>query len=142
MAGAAKQTKLHSIAVAALVAASLALVATAAGDARAQDRNNLPDGQAPNATAPAQAAPQPPVPAAAPPPDQGNRPGFLHQLKVWWDGSIALFDVRSKEARVGADDASKKPDDTARGSADTAKDAARTQGRDQGRDQERGDGDG
>jgi hypothetical protein len=125
MAGAAKQTKLHSIAVAALVAASLALVATAAGDARAQDRNNLPDGQAPNATAPAQAAPQPPVPAAAPPPDQGNRPGFLHQLKVWWDGSIALFDVRSKEARVGADDASKKPDDTARGSADTAKDAAK-----------------
>ena len=126
MAGAAKQTKLHSIAVAALVAASLALVATAAGDARAQDRNNLPDGQAPNATAPAQAAPQPPAPAAAaPPPDQANRPGFLHQLKVWWDDSIALFDVRSKEARVDADDASKKPDDTARGSADTAKDAAK-----------------
>ena len=126
MAGAAKQTRLHSIAVAALVAASLALVATAAGDARAQDRNNLPDGQAPNATAPAQAAPQPPAPAAAaPPPDQANRPGFLHQLKVWWDDSIALFDVKSKEARVGADDASKKPDDTVRGSADTAKDAAK-----------------
>ena len=101
-------------------------MATAAGDARAQDRNNLPDGQAPNATAPAQAAPQPPAPAAAaPPPDQANRPGFLHQLKVWWDGSIALFDVKSKEARVGADDASKKPDDTVRGSADTAKDAAK-----------------
>ena len=126
MAGAAKQTRLHSIAVAALVAASLALVVTAAGDARAQDRNNLPDGQAPNATAPAQAAPQPPAPAAAaPPPDQANRPGFLHQLKVWWDGSIALFDVRSKEARVGTDDASKKPDDTVRGSADIAKNSAK-----------------
>ena len=47
MAGLAKQTKLHSVAVAALVAASLALVATVAGDAHAQDRNNLPDGQAP-----------------------------------------------------------------------------------------------
>lgn len=127
MAGLAKQTKLHSVAVAALVAASLALVATVAGDAHAQDRNNLPDGQAPNAAAPAQAAPQPPAPAvAAPPPDQANRPGFLHQLRVWWDNSIALFDVKSKEARVGADDAGKKPDDTARGSTDAAKDATKS----------------
>jgi hypothetical protein len=123
MAAGAKQTKLHSIAVAALVVASLALVATVGGDACAQDRNNLADGQAPIAAAP-QAAPQPTSPTAAPPPDQANRPGFLHQLRVWWDDSIALFDVRSKEARVGTDDANKKPDDTARASTDNAKDAA------------------
>jgi hypothetical protein len=131
MAGAAKQTKLHSIAVAALVGASLALVATAAGDARAQDRNNLPDGQPPIAAAPPQAsAPA----AAAPPTDQTNRPGFLHQLKVWWDDSIALFDVKSKEARVGADDAGKKPDDTVRGPADTPKDSAKDSARDSAKD--------
>jgi hypothetical protein len=124
MAGAAKQTRFGGAAVAALFAVLLALAAMAGGDACAEDYNNQGNGQAPNAAAPAQAAPQPQAPAAAaPPPDQAYRPGFLHQLKVWWDDSIALFDVKSKEARVGTDDASKKPDDTARGSADAAKDA-------------------
>jgi hypothetical protein len=122
MAAGVKRTKLHSIAVAALVAASLALMT--AVDARAQDRGNLADGQAPIAATP-QAAPQPPPPTAAPPPDQANRPGFLHQLRVWWDDSIAVFDVRRKEARVGTDDANKKPDGTARGSTDNAKDATK-----------------
>jgi hypothetical protein len=122
----AKQTKRHSIAVAALLAASLALMTIVAGAARAQDRNSVADGQAANAAAPAQAAPQQPAPAAAAPPDQANRPGFLHQLKVWWDGSIALFDVKRKDARLGADDANQKPDDTGRGPTDSAKDAAKS----------------
>jgi hypothetical protein len=127
MAAVAEQTGFGGAAVAALFAVLLALAAMAGGDACAEDYNNQGSGQAPNAAATAQAAPQPPAPAtAAPPPDQANRPGFLHQLKVWWDDSIALFDVKSKEARIGTDDAGKKPDDTARGSADTAKDTAKS----------------
>jgi hypothetical protein len=84
MAALAEQTRFGGAAVAALFAVLLALAAIAGGDACAEDYNNQSNGQAPNATAPAQAAPQPPAPAAAaPPPDQANRPGFLHQLKVW-----------------------------------------------------------
>ena len=127
MAGLAEQTKLGGIAFAALFAASLVLAAMAAGEACAQDHNNQGSGQAP-AAAPAQAAPQPLAPAAsaAPPspPDQSNRPGFLHQLKVWWDDSVALFDIKSKDARGNAGDANKKPDDTGRSPTD-AKDAAK-----------------
>jgi hypothetical protein len=135
MAGLAEQTKLGGVAVAALFAASLALAAMAAGDACAQDYNNQGNGQAPAAAAPAQAAPQPPAPAAsAAPPDQSNRPGFLHQLKVWWDDSVALFDTKSKDARGSADDANKNPDDTGRGPTDAAKDAPKDAAKDTTKD--------
>jgi len=136
MTGYAKRKKFCSVAVAALFAVSLALAATVAGGALAQDHNNQADSQAP-AAAPAQSAPQSQAPAVAspqssttaaplvPPQSDSDRPGFLHQLKVWWDGSVALFDTRSKDARATADDANKKQDDTGRGAADGAKDAAK-----------------
>jgi hypothetical protein len=126
MAALAKQTRFGGAAVAALFGALLALAAMAGGHACAEDYNNQGNGQAPGAAAPAQAAPQPPAPVAATPsPDQANRPGFLHQLKVWWDDSIALFDVKRKDARLGTDDANKEPDDTGRAPTDAAKDAAK-----------------
>lgn len=139
MAGLAKQTKVCDGAVAALCAASLALATMLAGDASAQDRSNQNTAPTPAAAAPAQMAPQPPAPATAapnppiaaapvgsPPPDAANRPGFLHQLKVWWDNSIAMFDSKSKGAHAPADEANKKADDTGGNAAAATKDAAKT----------------
>jgi hypothetical protein len=126
MAGLAKQTSVCGIAVAALFAASLALPAMVAGDTFAEDYNNQASSQAPGGAAPAQVAPQPPAPGpGSPQQEPANRPGFLHQLKVWWDDSVALFDTKSKDAHATANDANKKADDTDRGAADAAKDVAK-----------------
>jgi hypothetical protein len=140
MAGLAKQTSVYGAAIAALFAASLTLAATIAGDACAEGYNNQGSGQAPGAAAPAQSAPQLPAPAAdSPPPppptasaplvptptQPANRPGFLHQLKVWWDDSVTMFDSKSKDAHATADDANKKADDAGAGATDGAKDAAK-----------------
>lgn len=138
MAGLAKQTSVYGVAIAALFAASLTLAAMVAGDARAEGHNNQGSGQAPGADAPAQSAPQLPAPAAGSPqpptastplvPTQtqpANRPGFLHQLKVWWDNSVAMFDSKSKDAQATADDPNKKADDAGAGATDAAKDAAK-----------------
>jgi len=128
MTASAEQTRLGNAAIAALFAVSLALAVIAGGETRAENTtNNQAAGQTSGAAALAPAEPQPPAPATAGPAqaDQANRPGFLHQLRVWWDDSIALFDIRSKEARVGADDANKKIDDTGRGATDASKDAAK-----------------
>jgi hypothetical protein len=138
MAGLANQTSVYGVAIAALFAASLTLAATVAGDAHAEGYNNQGSGQAPSAAAPAQSAPQLPAPAAgsAQPPtaaaplvptqtQPANRPGFLHQLKVWWDDSVAVFDSKSKDAHATADDPNKKADDAGRGATDAAKDAAK-----------------
>jgi hypothetical protein len=138
MAGLAKQTSVYGVAIAALFAASLTLAAMVAGDACAEGYNNQSSGQAAGAAAPAQSAPQLPAPDAGSPqpptasaplaPTQAqpaNRPGFLHQLKVWWDDSVAVFDSKSKDAHATADDANKKADDTGGGTTDAAKDAAK-----------------
>jgi hypothetical protein len=128
MAGLAKQKKICGGAVTALVAVSLTLAAAVAGGTFAQD--NPGGGQAPSAATSTPATPQPPAPDSAPPnaaapptqPEPASRPGFMRQLKVWWDDSIAWFDTRSKDAR-GADDANKKPDGA--GATDAARDAAK-----------------
>jgi hypothetical protein len=138
MAGLAKQTSVYGVAIAALFAASLTLAATVAGDACAEGYNNQGSGQTPGAAASAQSAPQLPAPAAGSPqpptaaaplvpaPTQpANRPGFLHQLKVWWDDSVAVFDSKSKDAHATADDPDKKADDAGGGATDAAKDAAK-----------------
>ena len=137
MAGLANQTSVYGVAIAALFAASLTLAATVAGDACAEGYNSQGSGQAPGAAAPAQSAPQQPAPAAgsAQPPtasaplvptqtQPANRPGFLHQLKVWWDDSVALFDSKSKDTHA-ADDPNKKTDDAGGGATDGAKEAAK-----------------
>lgn len=132
MGGSAKQKTRCGIAVAALFAASVALAALAAGGALAQDSQG--NGAAPGAVAPAPTAPQPPAlaPASSPPPAPGDRPGFLHQLKVWWDDSVALFEPKSetksgpknaamgKDAAGAADGANNKPDGTGKGANDVA----------------------
>jgi len=68
------------------------------------------------ATATAPAAPQQSNPAF--------RPGFLHQLKSWWDDSPSVFDRKNPNPRDANNDASKKPEDASPGVSDRAKDAA------------------
>lgn len=85
--------------------------------------------QAP-AVAPAQSSPAAAgAPTVNPPPTQQQsgpafRPGFLHQLKTWWDDSLAVFDRKDTSPRDAGNDANKKPEDTSPGVADRAKDAA------------------
>jgi hypothetical protein len=76
--------------------------------------------------APSSAAPGAPPPTApiAPQPAPNYQPGFLHQLKTWWDDSVALFDRKERNPPSAPDVANKKPNDTGPGVTDKAKEAA------------------
>jgi hypothetical protein len=103
----------------------LALLLTAvAGSAAAQ---NAPP--PPGASAAAQVSPPPSSTPVAPPPPAppaADNPSLLHQLKAWWDGSIAVFDGKRDDA--GADRGKKLDnaagDPTKDGAKDSAKDGA------------------
>src|SRR5271168_2690845 len=62
------------------------------------------DGQAP---APAPGA----IPAQ---PSQANKPGFLHQLEVWWNDSFGDFDAKMKSAKDKLDDYNKQQNQAAK----------------------------
>lgn len=114
----AKPKGLRGVAVVALLIT--AALAVSAGMAIAEDN------QAPAAAA---AAPSPPVtalPAIPPQPPPANRPGFFHQLKVWWDDSIAFFDRGIKDTRGNVEDLNKKSSDAAKGAAATAQGAMKS----------------
>jgi len=73
----------------------------------------------------AQTAAQPPAAPASPPvaapsqPPPADRPGFIHQLGVWWSEATSAVDKKIKG--VGGnktDDLKTKPDDAAKGAAD------------------------
>ena len=111
-------------------AASLAVclvLAVVAGEAFADNANQAPaaPGAAPPAAgAPAAGAPTAAAPTMAEPSTPAFRPGFLHQLKTWWDDSLAVFDRKDTNQRDAASDTNKKPEDNSPGMADKAKDAA------------------
>lgn len=99
------------------LAASLAMAAVnmaavnmaAVGAARAEDS------PAPSAP-PAFAAPQvpaAPAPAVAPSQSAPDRPGFLHQLGVWWDDSFGSFNAKMRAAKDKFDDYNKQQDQAA-----------------------------
>jgi len=97
------------------LALAAAVVLTAAADrAVAEDRQGVP-------------AP-PPVAAPAPSPQQPtppeSKPGLLHQLKVWWERSISVFDTAVKDTRGTMDDLNRKSGDAAKGALDATKGAA------------------
>jgi hypothetical protein len=109
----------------------LALAVAASDTAFGEGANQAP------ATAPAQLAPATPgaapptpgAPAAGAPTTQQQstpafRPGFLHQLRTWWDDSLAVFDRKDKNPSGAANDANKKAEDNNPGAADKAKEAA------------------
>ena len=82
----------------------------AVGMARAEDSPTPP-------ASPAVAAPQAPAapaaPGAATSQSSANRPGFLHQLGVWWDDSFGDFGAKMRAAKDKFDDYNKKQDQAA-----------------------------
>ncbi len=58
---------------------------------------------------------------AQPPP--ASRPGFLHQLKVWWDDSVSFVDHTIRGTGSTVDDLHRKSSEAAKGAAATAQDA-------------------
>jgi hypothetical protein len=83
------------------------------------------DGQAP---AGAGAVQQAPTPALGPFPAPANKPGFLHQLEVWWHDSFGDFDAKMKSAKDKLDDYNKQQDkatkETSAATQQALKDAA------------------
>jgi len=112
---------IRATAAAASLAVCLALAVATSGKTFADSANQTP------VAAPAQVAPAQVAPAAPAMPQQSTpafRPGFLHQLKTWWDDSLTVFDRKDTNQRGTAADANKKPEDNSPGMADKAKDAA------------------
>jgi hypothetical protein len=129
----AKPTSLCGAALVALLAVALPIVAS--GSAVAQGTQAPAAAAAPAQPPPPPAAPATPSPPPAPiavaplvPPQSppAYKPGFLHQLKVWWDDSIAVFDTKGKDTPGKADDLNRKSDDAAKSAVDAAKDATKS----------------
>jgi hypothetical protein len=70
------------------------------------------DGQAPAGAGAVQPAPASgAIPA---PPSPANKPGFLHQLEVWWHDSFGDFDAKMKSAKDKLDDYNKQQNQAAK----------------------------
>jgi hypothetical protein len=91
-----------AIAVPIVVALSAATVGTARAD----------DGQVPAGAGAVQPAPAPGSLPAQPSP--ANKPGFLHQLEVWWHDSFGDFDAKMKSAKDKLDDYNKQQNQVAK----------------------------
>ena len=119
----ANQKPLGPAVSAACLAFCLALILAASGEAFGDNAGQVP-------TAPAaQVAPSPATPAdssmAAQQPAPGYRPGFFHQLRIWWDDSLAMFDRKERTPPPSPTDAANKSSDsTAPAVTDKAKEAA------------------
>ena len=87
-----------AIAVPIAVALSAATIGSAGAD----------DGQTPVGGSAVQQAP---APAQASP---ANKPGFLHQLEVWWNDSFGDFDAKMKSAKDKLDDYNKQQNQAAK----------------------------
>ena len=116
--------KLSCAASAACLALCLALILAASGEAFGDNAGQVPVAQAaPSSAAPAAAPADSPTTAQQPAP--GYRPGFFHQLRVWWDDSVAMFDRKERAPPPSSTDAANKvPNDTTPGVTDKAKEAA------------------
>jgi hypothetical protein len=104
MTGSGKSRLFWAAAIAVPIA--VALLATAIGPASADD------GQTP---AGAGAVQQAPAPGSSPAqPSQANKPGFLHQLELWWNDSFGDFNAKMKSAKDKLDDYNKQQDQAAK----------------------------
>jgi hypothetical protein len=103
MTGSGKSRLCWAAAIAVPIAVALAAVTV--GTARADD------GPAPSGAGAVQQAPAP-APGALP--AQPNKPGFLHQLEVWWNDSFGDFDAKMKSAKDKLDDYNKQQDKAAK----------------------------
>jgi len=115
MTASGKSRYFWAVAIVWLLAASLSV--TAVGIAIADDSQPAAAGSGAGAGA-AQQAPATPEPAArglfpAQPPVV-ERPGFLHQLGVWWNDGFGNFDAKMKDARQKLDDLNNKQSQAAK----------------------------
>jgi len=85
---------------------AVALAAATVGPAGADD------GQTPAGAGAVQPAPAPASLPASPSP--ANKPGFLHQLEVWWHDSFGDFDAKMKSAKDKLDDYNKQQNQAAK----------------------------
>jgi hypothetical protein len=85
---------------------AVALAAATVGTARADD------GPAPADAGAVQPAPAPGSLPAQPSP--ANKPGFLHQLEVWWNDSFGDFNAKMKSAKDKLDDYNKQQNQAAK----------------------------
>jgi hypothetical protein len=85
---------------------AVALAAATVGPAGADD------GQAPAGAGAVQPAPASGALSAQPSP--ANKPGFLHQLEVWWHDSFGDFDAKMKSAKDKLDDYNKQQNQAAK----------------------------
>jgi hypothetical protein len=97
-----------------------------AGGALADDKGQTPAAVQPSPSQPPAAAPAataPPVatPSVSPQASPAFKPGFLQQLKVWWDDSVAVFD--NKHGKDG--EPNKKSDDATPAARQPAADATK-----------------
>jgi hypothetical protein len=61
--------------------------------------------------------------ATAPPPPAAHKPGFLHELGSWWNGSIAYFSAKLNDARGKVEDLGKTSKEAAKGAATATQEA-------------------
>jgi hypothetical protein len=85
---------------------AVALAAATVGTAGADD------GPAPAGAGAVQPAPAPGSLPAQPSP--ANKPGFLHQLEVWWNDSFGDFNAKMKSAKDKLDDYNKQQNQAAK----------------------------
>ncbi len=90
------------------VPVAVALAAATVGTARADD------GQAPAGAGAVQQAPVPAPGSLPAQPQPANKPGFLHQLEVWWNDSFGDFDAKVKSAKDKLDDYNKQQNQAAK----------------------------
>ena len=93
-----------AIAVPIAVALSAATIGAAVAD----------DGQAPVGGNAVQQAPAPAPGTFPAQPSQANKPGFLHQLEVWWNDSFGDFNAKMKSAKDKLDDYNKQQNQAAK----------------------------
>ena len=93
-------------AAAIVVPIAVALSAATIGSAGADD------GQAPAGAGAVQPRPRRRAPPAQPSP--ANKPGFLHQLEVWWNDSFGDFNAKMKSAKDKLDDYNKQQNQAAK----------------------------
>jgi hypothetical protein len=94
-----------------------AALSVAAGIAVAEDGQTTPSAGAPN-SAPAAAA-SPAAPAA-------GKPGFLHELREWWDNSISGLGAKMQDARSKVENLDQKSTEAVKGAASATQDAMKS----------------
>jgi hypothetical protein len=100
------------------------LIIVASGTAFGDNAVQTPNAPAAPSAPPAAPGAGPAATAAPPQASPNYQPGFLHQLRIWWDDSVALFDRKDRNPPNAPAPANKKPDDTGPGMTDKAKEAA------------------